>query len=57
MATMYKGGVLVPVLMGTFITVVVFSIERFITIGKSKVQETLKCLFKKNPYADGQWKY
>ena len=36
MATMYKGGYLVPVLMGTFITTVVFSIERFITIGKSK---------------------
>jgi biopolymer transport protein ExbB len=36
MATMYKGGMLVPVLIGTFITVVTFSIERFITINKSK---------------------
>ncbi len=36
LATMYKGGFLVPILIGTFITVVTFSIERFITIGKSK---------------------
>src|SRR3954464_2923699 len=36
LATMYKGGVLVPVLIGLFLTVVTFSIERFITIGKSK---------------------
>jgi biopolymer transport protein ExbB len=36
MATMYKGGYIVPILMGCFITVLTFSIERFITIGKSK---------------------
>lgn len=36
LATMYKGGVLVPVLMTCFITVITFAIERFITIGKSK---------------------
>jgi biopolymer transport protein ExbB len=36
LATMYKGGYIVPVLMGCFITVVTFSIERFITINKSK---------------------
>jgi biopolymer transport protein ExbB len=36
MATMYKGGVIVPILIGCFITVITFSIERFITIGKSK---------------------
>ena len=36
MATMYKGGYIVPILMGCFITVVTFSIERFITISKSK---------------------
>lgn len=36
MATMYKGGFLVPILIGCFITVVTFSIERFITINKSK---------------------
>lgn len=36
MANMYKGGYIVPILIGCFITVVVFSIERFITIGKSK---------------------
>ena len=34
--TMYKGGFLVPILIGCFITVVTFAIERFITIGKSK---------------------
>lgn len=36
LAMMYKGGYIVPVLIGTFITVVAFSIERFISIGKSK---------------------
>ncbi len=36
LATMYKGGFLVPVLIGCFITVITFSIERFITIGKSR---------------------
>jgi biopolymer transport protein ExbB len=36
LATMYKGGYIVPILIGCFITVITFSIERFITIGKSK---------------------
>jgi biopolymer transport protein ExbB len=36
MATMYKGGYIVPILIGCFITVITFSIERFITISKSK---------------------
>jgi biopolymer transport protein ExbB len=36
LATMYKGGYIVPVLIGSFITVITFSIERFITINKSK---------------------
>lgn len=36
LATMYKGGIIVPFLMGSFITVITFSIERFITVGKSK---------------------
>ena len=36
MATMYKGGIIVPILIGCFITVITFSIERFITIAKSK---------------------
>ena len=30
LATMYKGGIIVPILMGCFITVLTFSIERFI---------------------------
>ena len=36
LAMMYKGGIIVPVLIGCFITVVTFTIERFITISKSK---------------------
>jgi biopolymer transport protein ExbB len=36
LAMMYKGGYIVPVLIGTFITVVTFSIERYISINKSK---------------------
>lgn len=36
LGTMYKGGIIVPILMGMFIIVVTFSIERFITIAKSK---------------------
>ena len=36
LATMYKGGIIVPILMGCFITVLTFSIERFITINRSK---------------------
>jgi len=36
LGNMYKGGFIVPILIGMFITVVTFAIERFITIGKSK---------------------
>lgn len=36
LGNMYKGGFIVPILIGMFITVVTFSIERFITINKSK---------------------
>lgn len=32
----YKGGVIVPVLMACFLTALTFSIERFLTIGKAK---------------------
>jgi biopolymer transport protein ExbB len=32
---MYLGGIVVPVLIGTFLTAVVFSIERFLTISKA----------------------
>ena len=35
LAMVYKGGVVVPVLMGLFLMVVVFSIERFMVIGKA----------------------
>ncbi len=35
MGTVYKGGVVVPVLMTMFLCVIVFSIERFFTIGKA----------------------
>ena len=36
LANMYKGGFLVPILIGLFITVITFSIERYVTISKSK---------------------
>jgi len=36
LGAMYKGGFIVPILIGLFITVVTFAIERFITINKSK---------------------
>lgn len=36
LAVMYKGGFVVPILLGSFFAVVVFAIERMITIGKSK---------------------
>src|ERR1700732_4059025 len=31
---MYQGGVIVPILIGAFLTVLTFVIERFLTIGK-----------------------
>ena len=34
-AGMYLGGIIVPILIGTFLTVVVFVIERFLTISKA----------------------
>ncbi|MGE0568540.1 MAG: MotA/TolQ/ExbB proton channel family protein [Bacteroidia bacterium] len=36
LGTMYKGGVIVPFLVGFFLTVWVFAIERFITISKAQ---------------------
>ena len=33
---MYKGGFIVPILMGIFITIVIFSIERALTISRAK---------------------
>src|SRR4051812_6011146 len=35
MGMAYKGGFIVPVLLGMFLMVIVFSIERFIVIGKA----------------------
>src|SRR5437667_8207003 len=35
LGTMYKGGFIVPILMGFFLTVITFAIERFITIQKA----------------------
>ncbi|HEU4608211.1 MAG TPA: MotA/TolQ/ExbB proton channel family protein [Chitinophagaceae bacterium] len=32
---MYEGGIIVPLLIGTFLTAIVFSIERFLTISKA----------------------
>ena len=46
-ATMYKGGYIVPILMGCFITVVTFSIERFITINQSKGSGRIEAFIKR----------
>jgi biopolymer transport protein ExbB len=35
LGTMYKGGFIVPILIGFLLTVVTFAIERFITINKA----------------------
>jgi len=35
LARMYQGGVIVPILIGAFLTVLTFVIERFLTIGKA----------------------
>ena len=35
LGTMYKGGIIVPFLLGVFLTVITFAIERMITIGKA----------------------
>lgn len=47
MATMYKGGYIVPILIGCLITVITFSIERFITISKSKGSGRVELFIKK----------
>ncbi len=36
MGTIYKGGFIVPLLLTTFFTVIVFTLERFITLGKAR---------------------
>ena len=43
----YKGGVIVPVLMGMFLMVIVFSVERFIVIGKATGTGSLDAFVKK----------
>ncbi|NQX40145.1 outer membrane transport energization protein ExbB [Pedobacter steynii] len=43
----YKGGVIVPVLMGMFLMVIVFSIERMIVIGKATGKGSLDAFVKK----------
>src|SRR5579872_1637400 len=35
LARMYQGGIIVPILIGAFLTVLTFVIERFLTIGKA----------------------
>jgi biopolymer transport protein ExbB len=42
----YKGGFIVPVLLGMFLMVVVFSIERFIVIGKAAGKSNLDAFMK-----------
>ena len=43
----YKGGVIVPVLMGMLLMVIVFSVERFIVIGKATGTSSLDAFIKK----------
>ncbi|MBB2150023.1 MotA/TolQ/ExbB proton channel family protein [Pedobacter gandavensis] len=43
----YKGGVIVPILMGMFLMVIVFSIERMIVIGKATGKGSLDAFVKK----------
>lgn len=45
MATMYKGGFLVPILMGTFITTIVFQSNDSLRLENQKEQEILKASF------------
>jgi biopolymer transport protein ExbB len=47
LGAMYKGGFIVPLLIGLFITVVTFAIERFITIGKSKGNGSVEAFVRK----------
>src|SRR5216117_2854581 len=35
LGTMYKGGIIVPFLLGVFLTVITFAVERFMTISKA----------------------
>jgi len=43
----YKGGVIVPILMGMLLMVIVFSVERFIVIGKATGTASLDAFIKK----------
>mgnify|MGYP000114228855 FL=1 len=36
MAKMYEGGIIVPILIGCFLTVITFVIERFLTVGRAR---------------------
>ena len=36
MANMYEGGIIVPILIGCFLTVLTFVIERFLTVGRAR---------------------
>jgi biopolymer transport protein ExbB len=47
MGMAYKGGFIVPVLLGMFLMVIVFSIERFIVIGKATGKNSLDSFVKK----------
>ncbi|MGI4875316.1 MAG: MotA/TolQ/ExbB proton channel family protein [Janthinobacterium lividum] len=42
LATMYKGGVIVPFLMTMFFSVITFAIERFLTIAKAKGSSSIE---------------
>lgn len=42
LGTVYKGGVIVPILMSLFLLVITFSIERFLTISKAKGTKSIE---------------
>ncbi|HEX5025120.1 MAG TPA: MotA/TolQ/ExbB proton channel family protein [Agriterribacter sp.] len=47
---MYEGGIIVPVLIGMFLMVIVFSIERFLTIGKATGKGSINEFVRKVQY-------
>ena len=47
LAMVYKGGSIVPVLLGCFLMVIVFSVERFMVIGKASGKESIDTFMKK----------
>ncbi|HUC81616.1 MAG TPA: MotA/TolQ/ExbB proton channel family protein [Flavisolibacter sp.] len=49
-SSIYEGGIIVPVLIGMFLMVIVFSIERFLTIGKALGKGSIADFIRKVQY-------